>query len=360
MNYDQLKNNLGGRQGSVGTPKASSSRYPKIIDYKALEADSGIQRLKFVADEEYNLDILPFPVESDNHPDYKSLRKQYGDEAMDFQIALYLHAVQVGNSKSKFICPSKTYGKPCPFCEEKNRLFKLEGGYEAHKEEIKALNDSRRDYMFVHNRKDGKVYLMEYSNYYLWEHVEKKLARTNKGDSQVILAYPGKNGHSLKFFVDPSNIKGSKGETLPGQISDIEFIPRPEALPADIVETLPPLDKYIVQYPYDDLVSFLDGTYFATSGDDDEQEDIGTPYKTAEEKKQESESKAPPKKEEPAIDPREARRQARLNREAPKEDTPKCPAGGVFGKDNCTFDECDTCPLYEACEKEYLKLTPTF
>ena len=381
-------------------PKTAKSKYLNLFDYPRLKNETkmfnggeGIEKFKFEADGEYFFDFLPFPI-TEGHPKYPTLRALFpqGEPALDWWMSIWFHKVKDANGMDqKYMCPSKTFGRPCPACEEKNRLFN-NGGYEQNKDAIRKFNDTQRDFFLVRNRADGKIYVMEYANFFFGQELKKKLERVNGSDGQVILPNPAANGHTLHFFVDPGTMKDKKGNPTPGRTSDLEFIPRAEPIEEEIIKNLPTLDSYLIEYSYDDIVSFLDGTYFVSGEDEDDgytetprdrpaptQAPTPPPVQQAvppTPSVQQTPAVQQPTVQQPtvsvgatgaaqqnfqqsAVEQPVSREERRRQRQAQREGTsqasvePQCPAGGSFGYDNDTMDECDNCAIYDACLAKY-------
>lgn len=342
-----------------------SKKYLNVMDYKRLTAETGIEKFKFEPDGEYTFSFLPFPI-TEGHPNYRNLKSQ--NIGRDWRLNLFLHTVVTANGNQRFVCPQKTFGKPCPFCEAKTEIFNRPGGWEQHKDELKKYNDTLRNYFIVMNHADGKLYVMEYSHYYFGEKLEKKLARTNGTDRQIILADPRENRHALHFWVDASALKDSKGKPIIGPISEMEFVSRSEAIPLELLQKVPALDKYIVQYTYEDMEGFVDGTYFVDGDDDDSgiDPDIAREFPNTElpaqpnvepvQRVREEPTTSAPTQEASAMSEREKRRLARMQQASNSQTIPTCPVpGGKFGQDTDKYDECEECPLYENCANEFDK-----
>lgn len=62
-----------------------------------------------------HIDIIPYIVSTDKHPG--KVRPGYPDYVLD----VWVHRF-VGASKSTFLCLQQMYGKPCPICEERERM----------------------------------------------------------------------------------------------------------------------------------------------------------------------------------------------------------------------------------------------
>jgi hypothetical protein len=390
-------------ENAKAAPVQDSKRI-MTFDYARLKQETGIEKFKFEPsgedDPPYVFDFLPFPA-SPKHPKYVKLKKAFGGGApLDWRLTLVFHRIQTPMGEFKVLCPRGNFGKACPFCERKQELFNENGNdwksmSKATQDEIKSLNDTERDFFLVLNHADDKVYVMEYSSFFFGDKLKKKMSRSNRGDSAIILAHPGANGHSLEFWIEPANIKDNKGKPVIGPIDEMEFVPRKKAIDLGILDSLPALDEYIVQYSYDELEAMLDGTFFAESDDDDDDDDEeDTQYSGLAEATTENKDDSDDEDDEPAprrrsrrsrtgessgedtpattsesdaesagdISPvpsgdemreerRRRRREQRKAKTAPED--PACPAGGEFGKDIDEFEECDDCPVYEQCEERY-------
>jgi len=374
VNYDALGSEE--FQGAKAAP-AVNKRWLLTLDYPRLKAETGIEKIKLAPslgdDHPYVFSFLPFPVTS-SHPKYRHLKGVFKDSPpVDWKLNLTFHKVSTPTGNYKVLCNQKNYGEACPFCEKKQDLFnRHDGNYNAMstetQNEVKSLNDTERDFFFILNHADGKIYVMEYASYYFGETLNKKMSRSHRGESSIILAHPGPGGHDLEFYIEPSSLKDNRGNFLIGPIQEMEFVSRKEAIDPEILESVPALDKYIKKYTYEELESMLDGTYFITNDGDEEEDtesapepEVATQREPRRPQRPVPEEKVP--EEEPSSrivlgkpleeeDSREARRRRREEKSMEKEEV-ACPAGGTFGKDIDGFNECDDCPIYDECEKEY-------
>ena len=78
------------------------------------------------------IDIIPYEIKTGNHPKYDK-----GD--LDYLLEYYVH-YNVGPGKDRFVCMAKTFGKPCPICEE----LEILKANKADEKTIDALQPKRR------------------------------------------------------------------------------------------------------------------------------------------------------------------------------------------------------------------------
>ena len=355
------------------TGVGQKQKYLNTVDYRRLEKDHGITKLKLVAGKNYKVDFLPFPV-TPNHPRFDALSatfKKRNMDPMDWNISLARHRVKTAGYDQFFLCPTE-WGQRCPYCEENKRL--RDSGHDYQDQVVKDTKWTKRDYYLVLNHEDNKVYLLDYAYTFLGKVMQLEVDRACQEMSipQIIIPRTGADGYTVSFWVNPSDLRDKDKNPLPGETTRYKFTPRTEAVSRELLESLPALDEYFVRYDYDTVASFLDGTYFLSNEEpeaevEEEDEDIEQVLRG-------SEKASEPKKEEPrpeipmgepatgegvrigkapeeAVSPELSREERRRLRAQSQE--PTCPAGGKFGEDIDKYDQCDTCELYDQCDKKY-------
>ena len=89
---------------------------------------------------DYLIDILPYKIESNIHPDF-------GKSEFDFHLEIWTHNF-VGINNDSYLCMKKTFGKECAICNEFERMKeKLENDGLPREEvwaEIKSLYARQR------------------------------------------------------------------------------------------------------------------------------------------------------------------------------------------------------------------------
>lgn len=226
----------------------------------------------------YRFDILPFTVGKGNPA---------ADEGeAHFERTYYVHR-SVGANNDSFVCPAKTFGKPCPICEYRAKLTK-EGGDE---DTIKSLAPKDRQLWAVwdHADPDKGPKIWDVSFHLFGKFLYEKIK--NADDEDGYEYFPdAEQGLTLK--VGAREEKGG-GYTF-YQCADIEFKPRKQPIPSEILESVPCLDDLLKEVSYDDLKKiFLQTAHEESNGksktkakakpkpnDDDEDEDEAPKKKT--------------------------------------------------------------------------------
>ena len=343
---------------------------------------------------EFELDFLPYEVTSENHPKgmkpgdlwaQKSIKVHYG----------------IGAEEKSYICP-KTIGKKCPICEMRAEMV---NDPTADEKLIKDLAPKDRAIYQVIDLADEKkgVQLWDYS-YHLFE--KRLLGDINKTENASTASGRKRSSTPHGGFADleggqtliVSFIEKKMGPNKFYECDRIDAVDRDD-YDENILDDTLDLDSVIEILEYDKLKAIFlaidekDSTA-GRKGRDEEPAETSTrtrrgkteepaedrePETTSrrgrrsepepEEKKDEeapsrrrgrsSEPDPEPepattrksRRSEPEPEPEKEETTSRPRRGAAQSDTPKCIAGGVFGKDTDSHDECYDCPddTYAAC-----------
>lgn len=209
---------------------------PKVLDLNGC-------KLKFYKFGEvksyYDLNVLPFVVGGRKHPAVKSGELKPGD--WDFMVDYWVHR-DVGPEKGQYICIKKTYGLPCPMCDEAERL-KAEQGSDA----AKGMWASHRALMAVqpldsHGHGDAEPMLLDmaYNNFALDLIDESESCM--RGDGVVDFANLGPEGREVSFRVAEDTMGNGRKYKL---AKNFAFNKRREEIPDSVVEKVPSLDELL-------------------------------------------------------------------------------------------------------------------
>jgi len=346
-----------------------------------------IPLLDIVPDREYFGDVLPFIVTSTTYPDYAELKAKYGDKPMlAYKMNVWIHKNQGINKRDKVVCLKKTYGLPCPVCENLSAAYDGKKNAEDPREiqyfekEISNNRYTLRTILFFVDKLDGnKVKVIDYPYNWFFNNLVKKAKRA-RGEREVIIPDFTDRGHSIRFFADESSmvdaqgnkIKKKDGSPVAGEIKDIEFIPRKpgEGYDPSILQQIPGLDTLLIVKTAEELranmapaqptIQAMDlptqpsvaiapqistgGVVAGGSGNIT----IGQGVTAGSVNLGNIGNTTPPSTAEEA-------RKARINAMAgsSKAPEPVCPKGHVFGTEAYLFDECTSCDLNAKCYEVY-------
>ena len=242
------------------------------------------------------INIIPYTIQTKNHPLVKKGEFEIGD--MDYVMDIWSHRM-VGPSGSSVLCLKKTFGKPCPICEQAESLKK--NGKEKEAGELKA---SRRCFYNIEDlKKPGELMVFEVSHFLF----EKELideARGEDNDEGFIEFADPEHGKEIKFRVQ----KISRGGFEFNEFKSFSFQERDEPIDEDLLAQAISFDAIMPIPSYDDVQKILFGA------DEDEEDE------------------APPKK-----------------KPTKTGGGGKCPFGHRFGADCDKNDDCDDCDKWSDC-----------
>lgn len=336
---------------------------------------------------EFFLDIIPFEITDKKHPDYKLLKEEmltYKEEWMeDFKLNLDVHR-GVGPEKKQVVCPKRNYGKPCPICEEHDRLME-EHGFAGTKdgwkkggkvEAIKNLRPSNRSFFIVRDlNNEGVMKFFEYSNFWFTKNLEAQVKDERnavRNPKDILLGDLSDDGYSIAFKFTPSTFDDEK----PGEVKVFKFESRDkgDGYPDDDLFKAPKLDTMVKILSYDQIENIL----FGNEEDEDSSSDDTTSNSELDEepprrirRRASSEEEMAKDEEEIAvedtpvevIEAKEEPKSDRASRRAARqsevvEEATGCPNGLEFGEDidlpNCSGK--GVCPVYAECDKEFERL----
>ncbi len=327
---------------------------------RTTSAPEGTSYLKIKDDEANRLALLGYDVEADHNP--------FADKGdFHFERTYYVHTIPDPMSdkdrSSKIVCPSKTFGKPCPNCEYLDTLdWNDEDGAQKIMKAMKVKE--RQLWNAIDLLDDGKgVQLWDYSSHLFGKKLDSELQNADEDDEYDLFA-DWEGGKDLKVAWEEKRM----GKAVYYDASSIHFKDRkkdyedPEVLD---------LDACIVLYTYDTIKELLAGNEAELVIDD-----LGSKPKAkkekAEKKKEKPKAEKKAKKADPEDEPEDevekvdaepvdAEDEAEAETasdDAPAEDDGedadgdnKCPFGHTYGTDNDKHSDCDDCDSWECCFK---------
>ena len=238
-------------------------------------------------DETYNLDILPYAVSDEGHPDGIDV----GDT---WYTRPFMRHNNVGVNRKKVICP-RSVGKPCPICEDAERM---NGNPDYDQDAVKRLWPSNRALYNVVNldADEPVIQIFDAATFLFGQLLEKRVAQDldERGDFFEL-----ENGCTIKCAFD-KNVS-ERGTNYP--CTSIDFAPR-EDYGKDILDDVVDLD--------DDLMIILDydeiqALHMAVSSDEveviKEETETPPPRRGVGRRKKREEQEPEPEKEEQEPEP---------------------------------------------------------
>jgi len=301
------------------------------------------------------IDIIPWIVQTDTHPDGMEI----GDE--DYILKVWVH-FGVGPMSSTYVCLERTFGKPCPICEEMKALKDDEN---ATDDQINKLKPKHRAFYNVIDLKaeNKGIQLFHVSHW----NFEKELAdEAETAEEEIIVFSDLKEGRSVRFRANEVQRKGFKPYL---EYKSFSFEDRDEYEESIQEETIP-LDKVLYIPTYDEVkAAFLN----LSIDDINNKKEDTLPRKSREvpfevDEKIEEEGNVPiteMTKKELRIYIKENQLDIKITREMSTGDIVKliegtdekepilvtytCPHGHKFGIDIDDHNECFTCEIFQEC-----------
>ncbi|MBT9139084.1 MAG: hypothetical protein DDT31_01664 [Syntrophomonadaceae bacterium] len=301
----------------------------------------------------YHLDILPYKVSVQNHP-------QVSGGEVWFERTVFVH-FSVGDEQLAYICP-KTIAAKCPICEERAKMFKDPN---ADEELIKQLRPKERQLFNVIDLDDKEptIKIWEVSNFLFGGILEEEI-RNGDEENASFFFYEGGKTLKVRFkqesFGDNSFLKTHR----------IDFEDR-EDYGVDVLKKTIDLDKLLIVLPYEEL-----GRKFLGLADDESPAEENEKAEENEVEENEKAEKVPVKRrrtvpvreedddDELDFSPKSTAKQTKHDddEELPMQEASSsgkekgakanggCPAGGKFGEDCNNLKECDICGTWSTCQ----------
>lgn len=341
---------------------------------------------------EHIIDIIPYEA--------GKLDRDVGEGDPTYTLEVHVHR-GVGAGEEWFVCPQEMANKPCPICEHRKKL-RDQG---ADKEQWKQLFPKKRNlynivcYDSREERKKG-VQVWDVPYFYFEKSllaIAKKPQRAgSKGIDPFVPFSDPDDGKSIAFTIE----KAKSQDDYPSYVGHA-FEDRDYAIEDEILDQAVCLDELVIIEDYDtidkaywgesggkekagrrggkkkkakaeadveDLRNMLDEVQDLDDWDDlesyveDNNIEIGGEDELEDEFDDEDELKeAIIERLEELIDEAEEEEEGeddggrRSRKRKSSGGSNECPEGGVFGKDNNEFDECEDCKLWRDCVKESKK-----
>ena len=174
------------------------------------------------------------------------------------KFTFWIHRIGDGDNTRSVVCPKKTYGKPCPICEQ---VEKLSRNYAENEDEIKALKAKQRELFNIVDARDEEQLIQVYDTSYFHgfgEMLDSRLRNFDDDDEDEdfknFADIPG--GRILKVRFNEGSFNGNKFFAP----SSIDFMERKEELDESIIDSAVCLDSCLKVLSYEQIVKLLAGT----------------------------------------------------------------------------------------------------
>lgn len=286
----------------------------------------------------YNLDILPYEVTVDTHPEVNKGELWY-------QRTYWKHFGLGDDGKKSTICP-KTIGKPCPICEMYKELNSSDD--EDDRESAKKIKAKERELYNVIDldNQDAGIQIFEYSFHLFGKALSEEI---NEGPEEYAGFAELEDGYTLQVHFRKTSIGGG---TPFYELRKLEFEER-EEYDEEILEEVYNLDQLLKISSYKELQSMLTGT----EEEDTDKEEEEKPKKSSKEKSSKPSSKKKKSDENEDEDSSSkkssSKRPGKVSDKKKSKDKNKCPGDGTFGEDTDELKACKKCDVWTDCQEAY-------
>lgn len=185
-----------------------------------------------------NLNILPYQIKSPKHPEVVAGRRKVGQ--WDYLLDVWVHR-NLGPNKKDMLCPKATYGKACPACEERQKLYD-----EGRDEEAKAFTPSRRAIYNVQligrNGPEDAPMIFATSHQCFNKELIEEAGASSKGPVPIPFASIGPDGKVVSFRVSEKALGSSKF----CEAKSFQFLDRDEEVSDEVLEQCVSLDEHLI------------------------------------------------------------------------------------------------------------------
>jgi hypothetical protein len=251
-----------------------------------------------------------------------------------YVLVIWVH-YGVGVNQDAFVCPAKNYGKPCPECEDRERIRKEEGFDE---DLVKSLTPKKRaiyNVVVYDNEKESAkgVQVWDVAHWFM-ERLITPLAKAPSRGTKTVPFIPFTDPEEGKSISFERKGVGASNTTFIGH----KFVDRDYIIGDDLLSQAKCLDEIIHQASYEEFHA----AYFGATQESEEEGELTNDFPVGDVTEEEANLPPPPKRTIPT------RKQTSKITPTPEH---ICPAGGEFGVDCEQLEACGECDreIWEAC-----------
>lgn len=228
--------------------KSANRNNDNSFGYLNLPEDAKIFKPK--KEGNYRVNVVPYVAGKNN--------RDTEEGELDYEFTFWIHRIGDGDNNRNIVCPKKTYGKPCPICEQ---VEKLSRNYAENEDEIKALKAKQRElFNFVDPRDEDQTIMVYDTSYFrgFGQMLDARLRNFDddeeEDDYKNFADVPG--GKTLKIRFNEESYNNNKFYAP----SSIDFLDRKEEMDDSIIDKAVCLDSCLKVLGYEEILKLLAGT----------------------------------------------------------------------------------------------------
>lgn len=287
--------------------------------------------------------VIPFQIKSKLHPEVMAGRMKVGE--YDFVLDFWVHR-KIGPDEVDVICPKNTYGKKCPICDERGRLY--DAGQEDAAKDIKATRRVLFNVQPVTREGAGDLQVFDVSHWLFMKELSEEANAMANG--QGVINYADLDDGKIVAFRCTEEKTGSQKSM---KFKSFKFIDREAEVDSELVEKAISFDDLLVLHSAEELEAILYGKPESSSSQEEQPAPAATKKATP---------PPPPAAATEETDDEAARavaaelakndKPAETPKATPKETTQAtgsvCPHAHKWGTAD-EHNECGRCKLWEQC-----------
>lgn len=248
------------REQRLAAAKAWAEKKPSGFESRTIRLPDNLSMFRVERAGTRRLDFMPFLVSDEA---WKKLTRDCKQSDPDFECyeqTYYVHR-NIGPSSATFVCPRKTFGKPCPVCEHlaKNQrndeLYRSIGPKYRHLWALIDITDEES------RKKEIQIWDTGH-----WKTFGEKL-RTEINETNNYLWADSVEGMTLEVrFIEKSYNNKPYFEA-----DKITLVPRKKQYTEKLAETTPKLCDFLIETSYEEMKSAFEEGVDATRDDDPEE-----------------------------------------------------------------------------------------
>lgn len=362
-----------------GAVSRNAEKQNRGAQYGYLKLPKGINMFKEEPKTRVQLDIMPYKVTSNYHPDRDD---EYGiavPGTLWYKRPYWIHR-SVGSDSQSVVCPS-SIGQKCPICEYRAKMLKE--GAKWDDDSVRALKPSMRN-LYVVIPKENKNYEEKPHIWDISQNNFQKMLNEEVQENEEYETFPDlEEGYTLRIRFAESSFGTNKF----AEASRIDFMERKKPYDESILEKIPSLDDILEVLSYQAIEAMFFGGMTADELDDeDEEEDEEEESRPARNRRQgreedeeddddedeeveddddgeeetetgeddededEDDEPSPPPRKRKAPESKGTKGKDKKDSKDSKEKSKnKCPYGHKFGVDIDNEDECEDCKVWDEC-----------
>lgn len=256
-----------------GAVSRNAAKQQRGASFGHLKLPKNIPVFKEEPGSRVDLDIMPYVVTTNNHPDRDDEYEIAVPGSLWYKRPYWLHR-SVGPENQSVVCPS-SIGQKCPICEYRAQLLK--DGADWNDDSVKALKPSMRNLYVVipkgNKKLEEKPHVWDISQFLFQEKLNEEI-----GENEDYETFPDlEEGWTLRIRFSEESFGSNKF----AETSRIDFKERDKPYKESILDEIPSLDDLLEIPSYKTIEAiFFGGVDIDDVADDDYEDEVSKPSRS--------------------------------------------------------------------------------